>query len=256
MMIAEKNRINSLFEEKENILSIYFTAGFPQLDDTVKIITELEAAGVDLIEIGMPYSDPLADGPVIQDSSTIALANGMSISKLFEQLHEIRKHCSIPLILMGYLNPVMQFGVIQFLDKCVEVGIDGTIIPDLPIKEFDAEYMAEFEARNLSNIFLITPQTTTERIKKIDAVSNSFIYMVSSYSTTGKEVDFQKQEAYYNRIKEMNLSNPTIIGFGIKDAQTFSAACNNAQGGIIGSAFVKHLKTGGVVKDFIGPILG
>lgn len=239
------NRINQLFEsKKENILSVYFTAGFPQLNDTVKIIQELEKNGVDLIEIGMPFSDPTADGPTIQRSSEIALKNGMSLKLLFEQLKDIRKSVNIPLILMGYLNPVYQYGIEAFCKKCAEIGIDGTILPDLPLDEFDTEYRKYFEANNLHNILLITPQTSEQRIRQIDEASEGFIYMVSSSSTTGagkKVEDFHLD--YFERVKNMNLKNPRLIGFGISDQATFSNACKYAQGAIIGSAFVTVIKS-------------
>ena len=235
-----ENRITSLFKRKErNILSIYFTAGYPALNDTLTIIKELEKNGADLIEIGMPFSDPVADGPVIQHSSEIALENGMTINLLFEQLKEIRKTVSIPLILMGYLNPVMQYGVEEFCTKCHETGIDGTIIPDLPLEVYEEEYKAIFEKHLLSNIFLITPQTPEERIIKIDSLSTGFIYMVSSSSTTGvKESENNDQISYFERIQTMNLRSGRLIGFGISDKSSFLRACIYANGAIIGSAFV------------------
>lgn len=240
------NRINQLFEiKKENILSVYFTAGFPNLNDTVEIIQQLEKNGVDLIEIGIPFSDPTADGPTIQRSSERALNNGMSLNLLFEQLKTIRNSVNIPLILMGYFNPVFQFGISRFCEKCAEIGIDGTILPDLPLDEFELKYKQTFIKNNLHNILLITPQTSEARIKQIDAASEGFIYMVSSASTTGagkKVEDFQLD--YFERIKNMSLKNPQIIGFGISDYDTFTNACKYASGAIIGSAFVKSL--GGV----------
>lgn len=238
-----KNRINQLFEaKKENILSVYFTAGFPNLNDTVEIIQELEKNGVDLIEIGIPFSDPTADGPTIQKSSETALKNGMSLKLLLEQLKNIRESVSIPLILMGYFNPVYQFGVEKFCKKCKEIGIDGTILPDLPLDEFENQYKNIFSENILHNILLITPQTSTERIRQIDASSDGFIYMVSSSATTGggkKVEDFQLD--YFERIQQLNLKNPRIIGFGISDSATFANACKYASGAIIGSAFVKSI---------------
>jgi tryptophan synthase alpha chain len=238
------NRINKLFQEKkERILSVYFTAGYPNLDDTVPIIQELVKNGVDLIEIGMPFSDPVADGPVIQHSSLISLQNGMSIRKLFDQLKNIRQTVDIPLILMGYINPVLQYGVAAFCKKCNEIGIDGLIIPDLPMDVYEEEFKSVFEANNLHNIFLITPQTSEERLKLIDQVSSGFIYMVSSNATTGAKTsvsDFQKQ--YFERVNSMALKNPRMIGFGISNAETFENACQYASGAIIGSAFVKALE--------------
>lgn len=236
------NRINRTLQENKKILSIYFTAGYPNLDDTVKIIFELEKSGVDVIEIGLPFSDPLADGPTIQESSTCAIENGMSTSLLFEQLKNIRKKVAIPLIIMGYFNPMMQFGMEQFCEKCQEVGIDGLIIPDLPLEIYEAEFKAMFEKYELKIIFLITPQTSNERILKIDNVSNSFIYMVSSSSVTGSQVGFNKiQENYFERIAAMNLKNSQIIGFGISSKTTFKQATKNQKGAIIGSAFIKFL---------------
>ena len=237
------NRINKLFQEKkENILSVYFTAGFPNLNDTVKIIQELEKNGVDLIEIGMPFSDPIADGPTIQHASEVALKNGMSVKLLFGQLKEIRKTVKIPLILMGYFNPVLQFGVEEFCKECNKVGIDGTILPDLPLNEFEENYRKFFARNNLHNILLITPQTSEKRIRQIDEASEGFIYMVSSSSITGagkKVEDFQRD--YFDRIRQMNLKNQCLIGFGISDHATFANACKYAGGAIIGSAFVKSL---------------
>jgi len=256
-----KNRINQLFETKrENILSVYFTAGFPNLNDTVKIIQELEKNGVDLIEIGMPFSDPTADGPTIQHTSEVALKNGMSVKLLFEQLKEIRKSVKIPLILMGYFNPVLQFGVENFCQQCNKVGIDGTILPDLPLDECENSYKEIFTQNNLHNILLITPQTSEKRIRQIDNASEGFIYMVSSSSTTGagkKVEDFHRD--YFESIQQMNLKNPRLIGFGISDRATFTNACRFANGAIIGSAFVKSLdenltiETG--ISSFVNRIL-
>ena len=247
-----ENRITQLFKRKDkNILSIYFTAGYPNLDDTVKIISELEKNGADLIEIGIPFSDPVADGPVIQKSSEIALNNGMSVSLLFDQLKDIRKDISIPLILMSYLNPVMQYGIENFCKKCSEIGIDGTIIPDLPLEIYDKGYKGVFGSNNLSNIFLITPQTTENRIRKIDAISSGFIYMVSSSSTTGvktTEVDLA-QMAYFERIHKMDLKSKILIGFGISDRASFDSASQFTNGAIIGSAFIKSLAAEGPIES-------
>jgi len=238
------NRINKLFQGKNGqVLSVYFTAGYPNLEDTAPIIQELVKNGVDLIEIGMPFSDPVADGPVIQYSSLVALQNGMSIRKLFNQLKDIRQSVDIPLILMGYINPVLQYGVGAFCQKCNEIGIDGLIIPDLPLDVYETEFKSVFEANNLHNIFLITPQTSDERLRKIDEVSTGFIYMVSSNATTGAKTsvsDFQKQ--YFERVNSFGLMNPRLIGFGISNAETFANACQYAHGAIIGSAFVKALE--------------
>lgn len=254
------NRIDKLFEaKKENILSVYFTAGFPKLNDTVEIIQQLEKNGVDLIEIGIPFSDPTADGPTIQRSSEKALTNGMSLELLFEQLKDIRKSVKIPLVLMGYFNPVYQFGVEQFCAKCGEIGIDGTILPDLPLNEFENEYKHIFAKNNLHNILLITPQTSETRIRQIDAACSGFIYMVSSSSTTGagkKVEDFQI--SYFERIQKMDLKNPRLIGFGISDNATFANACKYANGAIIGSAFVKsfnsELQMGESISGFVKEI--
>ena len=237
------NRINKLFQhKKEQVLSVYFTAGYPELNDTTTIIQELEKNGVDLIEIGMPFSDPVADGPVIQHSSLVALQNGMSIRKLFEQLKDIRETVDVPLILMGYINPVLQYGVEAFCKKCNEIGIDGLIIPDLPMDVYQEQFKAVFEANNLHNIFLITPQTSDERLKLIDGVSSGFIYMVSSNSTTGAKASVSEfQRAYFERIRNSGIKNPRLIGFGISNAETFRNACQFASGAIIGSAFVKAL---------------
>lgn len=239
-----KNRINELFERKgRNIFSVYFTAGFPGLNDTVSIIELLEKNGVDLIEIGMPFSDPTADGPTIQHSSDVALKNGMSVEVLFSQLRDIRSKVSIPLVLMGYFNPVLQFGVEKFCEQCMLTGIDGVIIPDLPLDEFNSLYKEIFHQYGLHNIFLITPQTTDDRIREIDRQSTGFIYMVSSSSTTGegkKATDFST--AYFERVKNLALRNPQLIGFGISDRETFGKACQYANGAIIGSAFVKAIQ--------------
>ncbi len=248
-----KNRINQLFQDKkENILSVYFTAGYPQVNDTVQIIKTLEKNGVDLIEIGMPFSDPVADGPVIQNSSTVALKNGMSIKQLFEQLKSIRQTVNIPLILMGYLNPVIQFGLEAFCKKCQEVGIDGLILPDLPVSVYQEEYKELFEQYGLHNILLITPQTSDARIQEIDEASGGFIYMVSSSSTTGakdKVSDFH--EDYFNRVNQLKLNNPRLIGFGISNQETFENACKYASGAIIGSAFVKALEQDKTLEEKI-----
>jgi len=251
------NRINKLFQEKkEQVLSVYFTAGYPNLEDTVPVIQELVKNGVDLIEIGMPFSDPVADGPVIQHSSLISLQNGMSIRKLFDQLKDIRKSVHIPLILMGYVNPVLQYGVEAFFRKCNEIGIDGLIIPDLPMDVYETEFKSVFEANNLHNIFLITPQTSDERLRKIDEVSTGFIYMVSSNSTTGAKTsvsDFQK--LYFERVNSMSLKNLRLIGFGISNVETFRNACQYASGAIIGSAFVKALEGPNTIEQKVSAFI-
>ncbi|QCW99208.1 tryptophan synthase subunit alpha [Aggregatimonas sangjinii] len=251
------NRINQKLQEDKKLLSIYFTAGYPSLNDTEKIIEDLEKNGVDMVEIGLPFSDPLADGPTIQESSTAALKNGMTTEILFEQLKDIRKSVSIPLIVMGYFNPMLQYGVEAFCKKCNKIGIDGIIMPDLPLDVYQSDYEAVFKKCGLINVFLITPQTSDERIRQIDEASNGFIYMVSSASVTGSKSGFGKeQKTYFQRIAEMQLKNPQIVGFGIKDAETFQTATKNAKGAIIGSAFIKHLTAHGAdsVSDFVQKI--
>ena len=248
------NRINKKLNESHKLLSIYFTAGYPKLDDTVTIIKNLEKNGADMIEIGLPFSDPLADGPTIQESSTKALDNGMTTALLFEQLKDIRKTVDIPLIIMGYFNPMMQYGFEAFCKKCYEIGIDGLIIPDLPVDVYHNEFQEIFEKYQLKNVFLITPQTSDERIRFIDSISDSFIYMVSSASTTGATSGFgDNQTNYFKRIDAMQLKNPQVVGFGISNKQTFDHATTYAKGAIIGSAFIKHLTTEGVegIPNFV-----
>lgn len=237
------NRLNHLFAtKKDSLLSIYYTAGYPTLDSTVDIAEALEKAGADFLEIGFPYSDPVADGPTIQNSSQQALDNGMTLNVLFEQLKDLRQRVSIPILLMGYVNPIVQYGVERFCKKAAEVGVDGVIVPDLPMYEYESMYAQYFTGNNLSNIFLVTPQTTPERIRKIDELSNSFIYLLSSSSITGGSLNVSDSiEAYYTRVKAMGLKNPTIIGFGIADNATFTKACQYANGAIVGSKFVKLL---------------
>ena len=237
------NRINKLFQDKKsNILSIYYTAGYPELGDTVKIAEELERAGADMLEIGIPYSDPVADGPVIQASSKRSLDSGMDLKLLFQQLKELRSKVNIPILLMGYVNPMLQFGVENFCKACVEVGVDGCIVPDLPMVEYEELYQDMFEKYNLCNIFLVTPQTSAERVRKIDALTTGFIYLVSSSATTGKNLQLsQNTDDYFARIADMNLKNPVMIGFGINSKATFEKACQYANGAIIGTAFVKAI---------------
>ncbi|WP_405395821.1 tryptophan synthase subunit alpha [Maribacter sp. Asnod2-G09] len=243
------NRITTRLQEDKKLLSIYFTAGYPALNDTVQIIQDLEKNGVDMIEIGLPFSDPLADGPTIQESSTAALKNGMTTEILFNQIKDIRKTVAIPLIIMGYFNPMLQYGVEAFCKKCQEIGIDGLILPDLPLDVYQDEYEAIFKKYGLINVFLITPQTSDVRIRQIDNASNGFIYMVSSASVTGSKSGFgQEQESYFERIAAMNLKNPQIVGFGIKDEETFQQATKTTKGAIIGSAFIKHLTANGIDK--------
>lgn len=254
----KNNLIHQKLKEDKKLLSIYFTAGYPNLNDTVKIIQDLEKSGVDMIEIGLPFSDPLADGPTIQASSTQALKNGMTTAKLFEQLKGIRQSVAIPLIIMGYFNPVLQYGVEAFCKKCQEIGIDGLILPDLPANVYNEHYKATFEKYGLVSVFLITPQTSGERIRYIDSISNGFIYMVSSASTTGAKTGFgDAQNNYFKRIANMKLNNPQIVGFGISNNDTFTQATRYAKGAIIGSAFIKHITKNGInsISTFVRSIL-
>ena len=251
------NRIDNKFKEKKNLLSIYFSAGYPQLEDTVTIIKNLQASGVDMIEIGLPFSDPLADGPTIQKSSKKALNNGMTTEKLFTQLENIRDQIDIPLIIMGYFNPMIQFGIKKFCHRCNEIGIDGIIIPDLPVEVYHEDYKSLFDNYGLYNMFLITPQTSNERIRYIDNVSNGFIYMVSSSSVTGAKNTFQKNQIeYFKRVDDMKLRTPKIIGFGISNSETFNTAIRYSDGAIIGSAFIKFLENKGVnkISSFVSSI--
>ncbi|MBN2212820.1 MAG: tryptophan synthase subunit alpha [Bacteroidales bacterium] len=247
------NHLNILFAKKQSeILSVYFTAGYPGLEDTVEIITVLAESGVDMVEIGMPFSDPMADGPVIQQSNDKALKNGMNLRLLFRQLEDIRSQVSIPLIMMGYLNPVIQYGIGDFCKKCNELGLDGVILPDLPFEIYIEKYRAVFEKNELHKIFLVSPQTSEDRIRKIDAISNGFIYMVSSSSTTGaREKIVKEQEDYFLRLQQMNLKNPRLIGFGISNHETFQRACKYANGAIIGSAFIRALSEKGNLEENI-----
>jgi len=256
------NRIDKLFREKKGtILSVYFTAGYPRLDSTAGIIGALTEAGADMIEIGMPFSDPVADGPVIQHSSEKALRNGMNLKLLFDQLSEIRHEVKIPLLLMGYLNPVMQFGVENFCRECTRTGIDGVILPDLPPIVYKEEYFSIFNMYNLYNIMLISPQSSVERITAIDKISRGFVYMVSSSSVTGSKGNFSDDQiSYFKRVNEMKLRNPVLIGFGISNHETFINAGKFARGGIIGSAFVNILEQDGNdfenINQFIKEIRG
>ena len=251
------NRIDQKFQEDKKLLSIYFSAGHPNLEDTVPILKNLQAAGVDMVEIGLPFSDPLADGPTIQESSTKALKNGMTTEKLFSQLDNIRDQIDIPLILMGYFNPMMQYGIEKFCQRCEAIGIDGLIIPALPVDVYHEEYKNLFDQHGLYNMFLITPQTPEERIRYIDKVSNGFIYMVSSASVTGAKNTFgQTQTDYFDRIEKLNLSTPTVVGFGISNAETYQAATAHSKGAIIGSAFIQFLEKEGIdqIEKFIASI--
>lgn len=237
------NRINQLFQnKKENILSIYFTAGSPELENSIPVLESLQNHGVDMVELGIPFSDPLADGPVIQQAANHALQNGMSLKLLFNQLKELRKTVKIPVILMGYLNPIMQYGFEKFCQSCSEVGIDGMIIPDLPFSEYLSDYKPIAEKFDLKIIMLITPETSEERIRLIDENTDGFIYMVSSASTTGAQQEFDKnKQEYFQRIKAMNLKNPQLVGFGISNKATSNAACQHSSGIIVGSKFVQLL---------------
>jgi tryptophan synthase alpha chain len=254
------SRIAELFAKKNrNVLNVYCTAGFPQLDSTLAVMKALQNAGADLIELGMPYSDPLADGPVIQASGSKALQNGMTIATLFEQLTDFRKEISVPVVLMGYLNPLLQYGFDAFCAKAAEVGIDGLIIPDIPMFEFEKEYGTIVKKHGLDFIFLVTPETSEERIQKLDALSSGFLYAVSSSSLTGSDKDFSLVETYLQRLQSLQLKNPVLVGFGIKDKATFTAASKFSAGAIIGSAYIQALEKGSDItettKNFLEGIL-
>jgi len=251
-------KLETIFQEKKNLLSIYFTCGYPKLDDTTKVIQQLEKSGVDFIEVGLPYSDPLADGPTIQDSSQKALENGINLDLIFDQLMTIKDTNKTPLVLMGYLNQMLKYGEEKFCKKVVDCGIETVILPDLPMVEFENHYKALFEKYGITNVFLITPHTSEERIRKIDAYSKAFIYVVASASITGAKGDISNNQiAYFERIKNMNLQSNLIVGFGISDKETFTTACKYANGTIIGSAFIKNLGENGIDKidSFIKPII-
>ena len=247
------NRIDALFQQvKTPVLNIYFTAGFPSLQDTRTVLKAIQKGGAHIVEIGMPYSDPIADGETIQQSNQKALDNGMSLQVLFDQLKGMRDEISVPVVLMGYLNPVVQMGIETFCQKCQEVGVDGLIIPDLPVEEYHEEYKAIFDRYGLINIFLITPQTSEVRIRRIDEISSGFIYMVSSASVTGSTSGITPEmEAYFNRVNQMNLKNPRLIGFGIKDQETFGQASQHASGAIIGSQFIRVLEQASNLEEDI-----
>jgi tryptophan synthase alpha chain len=255
------SRLEKLFKEKEDrILNVYCTAGYPNLDSTLKVMTSLQANGANIIELGMPYSDPLADGEVIQNSSIKALANGMTITVLFEQLTAMRKEIHIPVILMGYMNPILQYGFEAFCKKAKEVGVDGLILPDLPLFEFEQFYGQIIKDNGLDFIFLVTPETPAERIIKLDSLSTGFLYAVSSSATTGKDKDFSKVATYLKGLQAMNLKNPILVGFGIKDKATFDAATTFTKGAIIGSAYIQLLAKGGDIeestKQFLNGVMG
>ncbi|HTI94393.1 MAG TPA: tryptophan synthase subunit alpha [Puia sp.] len=254
------SRISELFKKKsKKVLNVYCTAGFPRLDSTLEVLKALEDNGADLIELGMPYSDPLADGPVIQASSTKALENGMTISTLFGQLKVMRTSISVPVLLMGYMNPVLQYGFEKFCESAAEAGVDGLILPDLPIYEFETEYGPVMKKYGLDFIFLVTPETSEERVRKVDSLSSGFLYAVSSSSTTGKNKEINDQQAYFERLGRMGLRNPVLVGFGIRDKASFEAACLHANGAIIGTAYIKALENGKAVgpatRDFLDTIL-
>lgn len=254
------SRIEAFFgRKKERVLNVYCTAGYPELNSTMDVILTLENSGADLIELGMPYSDPLADGPVIQASSSRALQNGMSIEVLFDQLKTLRAKTQIPLILMGYMNPVIQYGFQKFCEDAAAVGVDGLILPDLPEYEYETMYGDIIKKVGLDFIFLVTPETSEARIKKLDSLSTGFLYAVSSSATTGNEKDFDQVTIYLQRLKDMQLKNPVLVGFGIKDKNTFDTACRYANGAIIGSAYIKALEQPGdiqsLTKKFLEQVL-
>jgi len=255
------SNLELVFKEKsKRILNVYCTAGYPSLDSTMKVMTSLQKNGADIIELGMPYSDPLADGEVIQVSSIKALANGMNIAVLFDQIKDMRKSISIPVILMGYMNPILQYGFEAFCIKAKEVGVDGLILPDLPLFEFEQSYGKIITENNLDFIFLVTPETPEQRVKKLDSLSNGFLYAVSSSATTGKDKDFNLVAQYLQKLQAMQLKNPILVGFGIKDKATFDAATVHTQGAIIGSAYIQQLTKGGDIEtttsQFLNSVLG
>lgn len=253
------NRIDTLFKAKNNrILSVFFPAGYPQINDSVEILDELQKSGVDMVELGIPFSDPMADGTVIQNAYTRALKNGISLKMIFNQLKDFRNHISIPVILMGYLNPIMQYGFEKFCISCKETGIDGVIIPDLPFNEYIKDYKPLADKYGIKIIMLITPETSEDRIRFIDENTSGFIYMVSSASTTGAQKDFNNEkENYFRKINSMNLKNPRLIGFGVSNKSTFDSACEYSGGAIVGSHYVKLLSSGGIknsVKELLSSL--
>lgn len=254
-------RIGELFKRKrERVLNVYTTAGFPQLNSTLEVMKALEAGGADLIELGMPYSDPLADGPVIQASSTKALENGMTLAVLFDQLKNMRDSVHIPVLLMGYINPILQFGFERFCETAAQCGVDGLILPDLPIYEFETEYGPVLRKHGLDFVFLVTPETSADRIRRVDMLSTGFLYAVSSSSTTGGNKDMREQEAYFQRLQQMKLRNPVLVGFGIRDRDSFDAACRHANGAIIGTAYIRAIDQAtdvdAATREFLSGIVG
>ena len=244
------NKLIQLFLNKnKNLLNVYFTAGYPKKESTGEVLLALQHSGVDMIEVGMPYSDPIADGPVIQQSNMAAIENGMTIQLLFEQLNNSKESITTPLIMMGYLNPVLQYGLEKFCEDAAAAGISGIILPDLPMYEYEEVYAPIFKKNNLSFIFLITPQTSAERIKKADKLSTGFLYAVSSSSTTGSNLNTEDKTAYFERIAGMKLKNPLMIGFGINDRVSFDTACSYAAGAIIGSAYIKALSENNDIQE-------
>jgi len=244
------SRLSDLFKKQnERILNVYCTAGFPQLNNTLQVMESLQASGTHIIELGMPYSDPLADGEVIQSSGNIAIANGMTIDVLFDQLAKMRDRIHIPVVLMGYMNPIIQYGFESFCKKAKEVGVDGLILPDLPLFEFEHFYGKIINAYGLDFIFLVTPETPEDRVRKLDALSTGFLYAVSSSATTGKDKDFSKVALYLQKLQKMQLKNPVLVGFGIKDKDTFNAVCAYSNGAIIGSAYINALAKGADVHE-------
>lgn len=247
-----KNRITTLFKTKnKDILSIFFVAGYPELKDTITIIKNLENAGVDLIEIGIPFSDPLADGPVIQQASTESIKNGLSLKELFLQLKDIRLYSNIPIVLMGYLNPILQFGIEDFIKQCKKIGVDGIIVPDLPLDYYQKRFSKLMIENNLSNILLLSNQTSEERMLEIDKNSQGFIYIVSSQGVTGSDISIQENSRYYQKVQDLGLKNPRLIGFGVKDKNSFKDAAKHSSGAIIGTAFVEHIKKYGIDQKSI-----
>lgn len=255
------SRLSDLFNMKEkDVLNVYCTAGYPRLDSTIEVMEALQEHGADIIELGMPYSDPLADGPVIQHSSAVALDNGMTISLLFQQLKELRPGIRVPVILMGYMNPVLQYGFEKFCMDAAACGIDGLILPDLPIHEFEQTYQGILQKNGLDFIFLVTPETPVERVRKLDSLSSGFLYAVSSSSTTGQDTVRESPEQYLQKLSEMGLKNPVLVGFGIRDKAGFQAACRHTAGAIIGSAYIKVLENSvnvnATTNSFLSSVLG